>query len=106
MQGEQPQPEYCDCEGLHDGSCKIRRIEVLEKLCIDLEEALTAKERRIKILEKTCASVLKNLNDCYNNATTVQIARAAELSDAISHATQDLDCVLRGEGAKEHENGK
>lgn len=103
---DEAQPEYCDCHGFHDGSCKIRRIEVLEKLCIDLEEALTLKERRIQILEKTCESVFKCLNDCYNKATIVQISRAGELSDAISHAIQDLDCVLRGEVAKEHENGK
>lgn len=103
---DESQPEYCDCEGFHDGSCRNRRLKMLEELCSDLEESLTRMELRVKILENTCQSVFKCLNDCYNKATIVQISRAGELSDAISHAIQDLDCVLRGEGAKEHKNGK
>lgn len=100
------QPEYCDCHGFHDGSCKYRRIKVLEKLCIDLEEALTVKEKRIKILENTCESVYKILNDSYMSSTTVQKARFSELSDVVEHALQDLGFVLHNKGAKEHRNGK
>lgn len=42
---ESPQPEYCDCQGFHDGSCHARRIETLEQLCVDLEEALADKKQ-------------------------------------------------------------
>lgn len=34
------QPEYCDCQGFHDGSCHSRRIKTLEQICRDLDEAL------------------------------------------------------------------
>lgn len=42
---EAPQPEYCDCQGFHDGSCHARRIETLERLCGDLDEALADKKQ-------------------------------------------------------------
>jgi len=29
LEAENPQPEYCDCDGHHDGSCHQRRIDVL-----------------------------------------------------------------------------
>ena len=28
---DEPQPEYCDCPGFHDGSCHARQIAVLHK---------------------------------------------------------------------------
>lgn len=31
MTTEQPQPEYCDCPGFHDGSCHARQIAALHK---------------------------------------------------------------------------
>lgn len=34
---ESPQPEYCDCQGFHDGSCHARRIAELEQQVKDLE---------------------------------------------------------------------
>jgi len=40
-----PQPEYCDCPGYHDGSCSVRHIERLDKLCNDLHAALERAER-------------------------------------------------------------
>lgn len=30
-EAENPQPEYCDCDGYHDGSCHQRQIEELRK---------------------------------------------------------------------------
>jgi hypothetical protein len=33
------QPEYCDCNGFHDDSCRDRRLDTLEKLSVDLTEA-------------------------------------------------------------------
>jgi hypothetical protein len=31
---DEPQPEYCDCDGFHDGSCRSREIKKLQ----DMEE--------------------------------------------------------------------
>ena len=41
------QPEYCDCPGFHDGSCRVRHMERLEKKAAAFDlfiEALLAME--------------------------------------------------------------
>jgi hypothetical protein len=30
MSHDEPQPEYCDCDGFHDGSCRSREIKRLQ----------------------------------------------------------------------------
>jgi hypothetical protein len=91
------QPEYCDCDGFHDGSCRDRRLEILEKLTVELEESLTQKEKRIAQFERVGKRVFDLLSDANNKAHLDIITKSGPIGRAVSHSIQDLDVVLHGE---------
>lgn len=55
------QPEYCDCQGFHDGSCHARRIAELEQQVKDLEARIENIKEHYSICLSAMASLMSSL---------------------------------------------
>jgi hypothetical protein len=89
-----PQPEYCDCPGYHDGSCSVRHIERLDKLCNDLHAALERTEHDRNLLAAEVQAWRHN-DDVHECSLTTELEflhkRSVKAHDRACEAAQRTD---------------
>jgi len=91
LEAENPQPEYCDCDGHHDGSCHQRRID-------DLRAALERAERDRNLL----ADEVRAWRAWYEEEMEVNVTEPILYQMMVNawRATEDSGALNR---AKEHQ---
>ena len=78
---DEPQPEYCDCDGFHDGSCRSREIK-------RLQDKLAAAESN----EATCHCGLQISKHTESNHTAVEMERPCPNESYVAGQISGLKC--------------